>query len=233
MLIYDNSLKAILVYFIMEDKLFKNKIKSLLLKGFTKEEITQLLQLDGSKEKTLAKVIKECESSDISESSIDYYSDMQKDLSKLVFTEMNKKDNKDPAIILQAIKLQAELQEKKIIIERGTIRSNGNKLSKQYSYDIYEEMARLKESGMSLSEIASKYDYSVLTIERGIDIIDLRLPEHLKVLNPSVIQETKGLDRELRLKLLEDALNNKYTKDQMRTIVNKLKGEGIKIHGKG
>ena len=105
-----------------EDKLFKNKIKSLLLKGFTKEEITQLLQLDSSKEKTIAKAIKEFETADINESSVDYYSDMQKDLSKLVFTEMNKKDNKDRAIIVQAIKLEGGRQEKNIIIERGTLR---------------------------------------------------------------------------------------------------------------
>jgi hypothetical protein len=212
----------------VEDKLFKDKIKSLLLKGFTREEINQLLQLDSSKDKVVSKVIKEFENSTINESSIDYYSDMQKDLSKLVFTEMNKKDNKDPAIILQAIKLQSELQEKKLIIERGNSLKSSSKLSKQYSYDTYEEMAKLRDLGTSVPEIASKFGYSNLTIERGLDIIDLHLPEELKVLSPSIIQETKGLSKEIRIKLLKDAVEQSYTKEQMRDIVNKLKGEGMR-----
>jgi hypothetical protein len=215
-----------------EDKLFKDKVKSLLLKGFMKEEIMQLLQLDSNKEKAVDAAIKEFETSDISKSSIDYYSEMQKDLSKLIFTEMNKKESKDSSIILQAIKLQSELQEKKIIIDKGSAFKT-SKLSKQYSYDTYEEMAKLRDNGMTVPEIAARYGYGNLTIERALDIVDLNLPEELKTLNPTIIQETRGLLTDIRIKLLWDAVHNNYTKGRMREIVNRLKEEGMsKKNGK-
>ena len=83
----------------MVDPSTEGRIKSLSSKGFNKKEIAKLLKI--KEEKINIKEV------DIKEASENLYSELQKDLSKLVLTEMGKKD-RDTSIILNAIKLQSE-----------------------------------------------------------------------------------------------------------------------------
>jgi hypothetical protein len=209
----------------MEDQTLKNQIKSLLLRGFNKEEIKSLLNLGD--DKLINRCIKESSNSNIDDNSVELYSELQKDLSKLVFTEMQNKDKKDPTVILNAIRLQAELQEKKINISKG---NKGNreaaiKISKKYIYDRDEEIANLKEQGLPAVEIASKFGISEVSVGWSIDRFNLSLPEHLKVLSPSTISETMGIPKEDRITLLQQALDKGLTKMQVREIVNNIKNQ--------
>jgi len=55
--------------------------------------------------------------------------------------------------------------------------------------------------------------------------VNLNLPEHLKQLSPSLINETRGLNKEERLKILEDAYKNQMTKMQVRELVTNIKNK--------
>lgn len=204
------------------DVSIKAKVKSLLLKGFNKEEIKVLL--NNNDEKLINRCIKETNSMDIGENSVELYSELQKDLSKLVFNEMNNKEKKDPNVILNAIKLQSELQEKKIMLTHGKGKhAEPIKVSKQYIYERDQEIVKLIQQGVHKSEIAKRFNISEMTITWAMDRVNLNLPENLKVLGPTIICETMGLEREERLKLLKQALDQGLTKMQMRDIVTGIK----------
>ena len=190
----------------------KSKIKELAIKGFNKEEIAKLLKL---KEKEFELE----EAGDITQNSEELYSALQKDLSKLVLTEMNK-DNRDTQVILNSIKLQADLQEKKLSLRK----ISDVKISKSYIYDRDEEIVNLKKT-ITEKEIANKFNIGVLSVKQAIDRYNLNLPDKLKVLSPTIISETKGLKKELRLKVLTDAYNNNLKRKEVREIVNKIKNK--------
>ena len=197
------------------EETIKNQAKSLFLKGFNKEEIAKILNLEIKELEDLNHIV------EIKQNTFDLYNELQKDLSKLVFTEM-KKDTRDNQVILNAIKLQAELQEKKVIIIGEKM--NMTKISKNYIYERDEEIAKLKQT-LSEEQIAQKLNISVLSVKQGIDRHNLNLPEELKVLSPTIISETIGLPEKTRLKILNDAHKNNYTRNEIREIVNSIKNE--------
>lgn len=198
------------------DTLTKERVKGLLLKGFSIEEIAKLLGIDK----------KDVESgnfniNNIAENSLSLYTELQKDLSKLVLTEMNK-ESRDSNVILNAIKLQAELQDKKLLLKKSGYTT---KISKDYIYNRDEEINKLLKEGTSIKEIVKKFNISILSVKQAIDRYNLNLPEELKTLSPSIIAETMGLDKKTRLNILQDAYKNNYTRKQIREIVNKIKND--------
>lgn len=198
------------------DTLVKEKVKGLLLKGFSIEEIAKILDIDSKEiEKTDFKV------GDIAENSLGLYTELQKDLSKLVLTEMNK-ESRDSNVILNAIKLQAELQDKKLLLTKSGYTS---KISKEYIYNRDEEISKLLSKGLSVKDIAKKLNIGILSVKQAIDRHNLNLPEELKKLSPSIIAETVGLDKKTRLRIMQDAYKSNYTREQVRDIVNKIKNE--------
>ena len=190
----------------------KDKIKELAIKGFNKEEISKILSVD------IKEVVLE-DNGDIIQNSEDLYSALQKDLSKLVLTEMSK-ETRDTSVILSSIKLQSELQEKKLNLKK----ISSVKINKNYIYDRDEEIIKLRET-MSEEEIAKKLNMGILSVKQGIDRYELNLPEELKSLNPSIISETSGLPKDKRLKILNDALSNNLKRSEVREIVNSIKNE--------
>lgn len=203
----------------VEDALLKNKIKSLILKGFTKEEIIKLL---GIKETEFVANL-ETVSSDISINSAEYYSELQKDLSKLVMTELNNDKTRDSNVILNAIKLQAHLQEKKLFLGK---RTGESKVSKDYVYERDKEVQELKKKGMSDEKIAKELDMHILSVKQAIDRNELDVSEEFKQkLSPSVISETKGLSKKRRLEILQQAVDENLKRNQVRKMVVDIKNE--------
>jgi DNA-binding CsgD family transcriptional regulator len=188
-----------------------DKIKELAIKGFSKEEIAKMLKIK------LEEI--NIEEKDITSNSEELYSALQKDLSKLVLTEMTK-ENRDTQVILNSIKLQAELQEKKLSLRKVT----DVKISKSYIYDRDDEIVNLKKT-MTDKEIAEKLNIGVLSVKQAIDRNSLNLPDELKTLSPTIISETKGLKKEVRLKVLKDAYENNLKRKEIRDIVNKIKNK--------
>ena len=92
----------------------QSRIRSLLIKGFTIDEVKKMTKLDDKQIKSIAETV---QGSDINQGSIDLYTELQRDLSKLVLLENQDGDKRDTNAILSAIKLQAELQEKKIQLD--------------------------------------------------------------------------------------------------------------------
>jgi len=209
----------------VDDPALKTKIKSLILKGFTKEEIKSLL--NQKDDKLIDKCFQESANTHIDDSSIELYSELQKDLSKLVLTEMQNKEKRDPNVILNAVKLQAELQEKKLGLSKSSVRLklDPSRVSKNFIYERDDEIAELKKQGIPDKEIASKFNISEISILWAMDRVNLNLPEHLKQLSPSLINETRGLNKEERLKILEDAYKNQMTKMQVRELVTNIKNK--------
>lgn len=189
------------------------------MKGFGKEEIAKIMSL---KEEDIDEAIKTIDMpTDITSSSVELYSEMQKDLSKLILTEMNK-ENRDSNVILNAIKLQSQLQEQKLGLSR---RVNVEKINKGYIYERDGEIAKMKFSGMREDEIAKKLNIGVLSVKQALDRYNLELPDHLKTLSPSIISETISLDNKTRLKLLERAYNEKMSREDIRKLVVEIKNE--------
>lgn len=199
----------------------KSKIKSLLLKGFTEEEVAEIAKLDLDRVKKEAKSVS---TTDLHENSQEFYSELQKDLSKLVITEMNKKEKKDSNVVLNAIKLQAELQEKKLYLLKSKS-SGGNpaKISKDYLYKRDDEIFEMKKAGKTEEEIAKVLNLSLLGVKDAIDRVALELPEELKVLPPTVVTETKGLPREMRIEILKKAVSDDLSRAQVREIIASIK----------
>lgn len=198
------------------DTLIKEKVKGLLLKGFSLEEIAKILDINKKEIE-----VGDFKVEDIADNSLGLYTELQKDLSKLVLTEMNK-ESRDSNVILNAIKLQAELQDKKLLLTKSGYTS---KISKEYIYNRDEEINKLLKEGLSIEEITKKLDIGILSIKQAIDRYNLNLPDELKTLSPSIIAETIGLDKKTRLKILQDAYKNNYTRKQVREIANKIKNE--------
>jgi hypothetical protein len=194
------------------DNLNKARVKELAIKGFNKEEIAKLLKL---KEEEI--VLEEV--GDITANSELLYSALQKDLAKLVLTEMNK-DSRDTNVILSSIKLQAELQEKKLNLRQVT----DVRVSKNYIYDRDEEIANLSKT-MKKEDIAKKFEIGIQSVNQAIDRYSLNLTDELKTLSPTIISETIGLEKEMRIKVLKDAYTNKLTRKQVRDISTKIKNK--------
>jgi hypothetical protein len=197
------------------DKLKEEQVKSLILKGFNEQEISKMLPLIEKKE--IKQLITD-KPQDLTLTSTELYSQLQKDLSLLVFKEM-KKDNRDSAVILNSIKLQADLQEKKLVLNRNI---HATKINKNYIYERDEEIAKLD---LPIEEIAKKFNISVLSVKQSTDRYNLNLSEKLKELSPTIISETIGLDKKMRLKVLNHAYENNLKRKEVREMVNKLKNE--------
>ena len=193
------------------DNLIENKIKSLSIKGFDKKEIARMLDLE-EKEVKIEPIL------DITKNSENLYSELQKDLSKLVLTEMNK-DKRDSNVILSSIKLQADLQEKKLVLNRNI---KNTKINKDYIYKRDEEIAN---SRLPIEETAKKFNVSILSVKQALDRYNLGLSDELKTLNPTIISETINLPKKTRLKILQDAYNNNSPRKDVREIVNNIKNE--------
>jgi hypothetical protein len=201
----------------MNDK--RTKIKELFLKNFNEGEIKSILKVTDEEIKS---VIDDMSSLSVQENSIEFYKELQKELSKLVLTEMNK-SNRDSSVILNAIKLQADIQEKKISLNKGGV--NVNKVSKDYIYERDEEIKKMFDSGTALNEISKQCGINILSVKNALDRVNLNLSEELKSLTPSIISETKGFDRDMRLNILQEAYDSKMTRDEVRELVNKLKNK--------
>jgi predicted DNA-binding protein YlxM (UPF0122 family) len=204
----------------MED--VRTKIKGLLLQNFSNDEVATILKIN---QEEILVVANELAAMPIQDNSTEYYKELQKELSKLVLTEINK-PGRDSGVVLNAIKLQAEIQEKKLALNK-TIKS-GAKISKDYIYERDEKMYELSsQSNMSTLEIAKKFGVSNLTVENAIDRCSLQLPDELKTLSPSIIAETfiTGIDKESRMKILWNAYQNNLTRAQIRAQINELKNE--------
>lgn len=193
----------------------KLKAKSLLLKGFKKEDVAKILKVNKEELDTV-----DYSEEDLVKNSIDLYSELQKELSKLLIVEMSK-EKKNSDIILNSIKLQAELQEKKLALNKNIKQS---KISKDYIYDRDEEIFKLSKK-LTNQQIADKLKISELSVKQALDRYNLDLSEELKSLSPTIISETIGLDKNTRLRILNDAYENKYTRKDVREIVNKIKNE--------
>jgi len=201
----------------------KGRIRSLALKGFTDDGISKITNFDLTKVK---KETKNINTEDLYGNSQEFYSELQKDLSKLVLTEMNSKDDKgnskrDANVILNAIKLQAELQEKKLSLKN--IKPTVSKISKDFLVNRDNEIYDLFQKGMVLDNIATKMNLSPLGVKDAIDRVKLNLPEELRALPPSIISETRGLPREKRIEILEQAKNNNMTRAQIRELMINIK----------
>jgi len=204
------------------DELTKGKIKGLLLKSFNKEEIASLLQVPIA---DVEKLSKEFIKMPLQENSAELYSELQKDLSKLVLTEINR-EGRDSGVVLNAIRLQVEIQEKKLGLLNNK-RIDPSKISKDYIYERDEKMNELYKNGKKIADIATEFKVSNLSVEQAIDRCSLELPDELKTLSPTIIAETQfsGIDRAIRLKVLRNAYDNHLTRKQVREIMVTIKGE--------
>jgi len=151
---------------------------------------------------------------DINKGSVELYSELQKDLSKLVLSEMQK-DNRDNNVVLNSIRLQAELQEKKIMLGKGISRGAG-KIAKHYIYERDKQIAALKERGVTPAEIAKEFGVSIFSVNLALDREELGLSEELRELPPTIISETIGLPKESRMLIIKEAADKKLTRREVR-----------------
>jgi hypothetical protein len=209
------------------DTIIKTKIKGLLLQNFSNDEVAKILNIN---QDDISSVAGELALMPMTENSTEYYKELQKELSKLVLTELNKSD-RDSNVILNAIKLQTEIQEKRLALNK-VIKGN-EKISKEYIYERDEKMYEMYKQGSTIRDIANKFSVGTLTVKTAIDRCDLDLPEELKQLPPALIAETFmigiGIDKEQRMKILWNAYNDKLTRDQVRAQINEIKNEMRKL----
>jgi len=201
-----------------DEESLKNNIKSLLLKGFVKTEIAKLLNVPLDE---VSKLISEMNiSRDLNVNTIDYYSELQKDLSKLVYSELNK-DNRDANIILKAVQLQSELQGKKLFLGK----TEG--VDKFYIYRQDIEIKKMADEGATTEEIAKKFGISNLSVFRAIERCKLDIPDELREkFPPSFLNEVFGLPPQRIREILEQAYQEKWLRADLRNVVNKIKSEG-------
>jgi len=190
----------------------ESNIKSLILKGFSSDEIIKLTK---TSKKAIKEVLNELDSKSMRERSEDFYTDLQRDLSRLVLTEMGK-DNRDTASILKALKLQADLQDKKVGLTIDT-----SKLSKDYLYDRDEKIKEVCEKE-GIESAMKEFNLSKLSIEQSLDRASLEF-QGKRQLAPSIISETIGLPIKARVKVLNEALNNALSRHQVRKLVTDIK----------
>ena len=206
------------------DDLIKGKVKGLLLKSFSSDEIASILQIQ---KEDVEVISKELIKGGLSENSNDLYNELQKDLSKLVLTEMNK-EGRDSGVVLNAIRLQVEIQEKKLgLMNKTRMGTSPEKISKDYIYERDEKMNEQFKKGKKIPEIAKEFGVSNLSVEQAIDRQSLDLPDELKTLSPTIIAETHftGIDKATRLKVLQEAYKNNLTRKQVRDMMVSIKGE--------
>ena len=203
----------------------QSRIRSLLIKGFTIDEVKKMTKLDVKQIKSIAETV---QGSDINQGSIDLYTELQRDLSKLVLLETQDGEKRDTNAILNAIKLQAELQEKKIQLN-STIQGtsfNPTKVSKDYINTRDKEILEMEQGGMDCKKISQVTGMSESSINQALDRAKLALPEDLFGINPSIITETRGLVTETRIDILRRAKQDNLNRNQVRSLVNQLKNEG-------
>jgi hypothetical protein len=195
----------------------ETKIKGLLLRGFTMEEISKLVDMPMIELQDI-KI-----DTDLNVNSSALFTDLQKDLAKLVFKEMQKTDG-DGGLILNAIRLQAELQDKKVMLNKSMVSTT--KLSRSFIKDRDKEIEKMYKSGISKEEVAKQLGISAIIVERALDRCSLGLSDELwEGLDATAITETAGLENTIRLKVLEEAYKNNYSKRKIREIVTKIKND--------
>lgn len=206
----------------------KSRIRSLLIKGFTIEEVQKMTKLGEKQIKLIAETV---QGSDINQGSIDLYTELQRDLSKLVLLEtkesLQEGAKRDTNAILNAIKLQAELQEKKIQLNstmQGTSFSP-SKVSKDYINTRDKEILEMEQGGMDYKKIAQITGMSESSVNQALDRAKLSLPDDLIGINPSIITETRGLATDVRIEILRKAKKDKLNRTQVRALANQLKNE--------
>lgn len=193
----------------------KQKIESLLIRGLTPIEISKIM-----KDTTLEEIEGVEIPEDLQKKSDKLYSELQRDLSKIVLKEMSKKDS-DNNLILNSVKLSFELQEKKLSLNK--LGDKTHKIQKEYIHERDEEIVKLLNAGISEDEISKKFKISVLSVKNSLDRVNLKLTDELKTISPSIISETKSLDKETRMKILKRAYDNNLTRKEVRSIVNEIK----------
>lgn len=203
------------------------KIKALLVKGFSEEEIFSLTKIDAD---TIKEVVANIDLSDLSQNSNELYSELQKDLAKLVFIETNAAakpgGKRDSATILNAIKLQAELQEKKLTLKGISNKlANAESISKDYIHNRDKEISEEYKKVKDYKKVAEKFKIGITSVIHAIDRAELDLPEDLKGLSPSIITESKGLPNDKRIKLLREVRDKNLSRTQVRSILTKYKNE--------
>ena len=193
----------------------ETKIKGLLLRGFTMDEISKLLDIPVDEMKDI-KI-----ETDLTINSSALFTDLQKDLAKLVFKEMQRTDG-DGNLVLNAVRLQAELQDKKVMLSKSMVPTT--KLSRSFIKDRDKDIEKLYKSGFLKEDIAKQIGVSAIIIERALDRCELGLSDELwEGLDATIITETAGLDKNTRLKVLEEAYKNNYNKRKIRDIVTQIK----------
>jgi DNA-binding transcriptional MerR regulator len=201
------------------------KIRSLLVKGFSVEEICTLTKID---EKEVHEVVKDFDLNDLSQNSNELYSELQKDLAKLVFIETNAAaqpgGKRDSTTILNAIKLQAELQEKKLSLKGITNRlASTENISKDYIYSRDKEIQAEYNKSKDYKQVADHFKIGVTSVIHAIDRAELDLPVELQCLSPSIITESKGMPKDERIKLLQEVKEKGLSRTQVRAILTKYK----------
>lgn len=198
------------------DNYTETKIKGLLLRGFSREEVSKLLDVS-LEEMSNTKI-----DDDVNVNSTALFTDLQKDLAKLVLKEMQKSEG-DGSLILNAVRLQAELQDKKLMLNKSIPTT---KVSRSFIKDRDKEIEKLYKSGITKDNIATQLGISLIIVERALDRCSLNLPEELwEGLDATIITETSGLDNSTRLKILEEAYKNNYNKRKVRDIVTQIKNQ--------
>ena len=201
----------------MEDYI-ETKVKGLLLRGFTMDEISKLLDMP-IKDLQHIKI-----EGDMTAHSSALFTDLQKDLAKLVLKEMQKGDG-DGNLILNAVRLQAELQDKKVMLTKSM--TSTTKLSRSFIKDRDKEIEKLFNTpGIGKNDIAKQLGISLVIVERALDRCSIGLSDELwEGLDATSITETAGLDNASRLKILQEAYKNNYSKRKIREIVTQMKNE--------
>ena len=202
----------------------QSRIRSLLIKGFTIDEVKKMTKLDAKQIKSIAEMV---QGSDINQGSIDLYTELQRDLSKLVLLETQDGKKRDTNAILNAIKLQAELQEKKIQLNSAMQGKSfsASKVSKDYISNRDKEILEMEQGGMDYKKIAQATGMSESSINQALDRAKLILPDDLIGINPSIITETRGLAIDARIEILRRAKEDKLNRTQVRALANQLKNE--------
>jgi hypothetical protein len=205
----------------------KQKIKSLLVKGFSPNEIHSLTKID---EKLINEIVATIDLNDLSQNSNELYSELQKDLAKLVFIETNAAaqpgGKRDSTTILNAIKLQAELQEKKLTLKGISNKlANTESISKDYIYNRDKEIMEAFKKAKDYQQVANQFKIGVTSVIHAIDRAELDLPAELRCLSPSIITESKGLPKEKRIELLKEVKEKNLSRTQVRAILTKYKNE--------
>lgn len=201
------------------------KIKGLLIKGFSSNEIHNLTKID---DKEISEVVAKLNLNDLSQNSNELYTELQKDLAKLVFIETNAAaqpgGKRDSSTILNAIKLQAELQEKKLSLKGISNKlANTESISKDYIYNRDKEILEAYNKMKDYNQVANHFKIGVTSVIHAVDRAQLDLPEDLRCLSPSIITESKGLPINKRLELLREVKEKGLSRTQVRSILTKYK----------